>query len=160
MSEFLSEFIYGSIDGLITTFSIILSSIGAGFSNNIILILGISNVFSDGYSMGVSRYLSAKAEQNQNISDKNSFISGIITFISFVIVGILPITPYIYLESDIHYYSLSIGLLLFILIGFINGIVTKTSKIKSIIETFLLGSSAAAISYFIGYGLKEITNST
>jgi len=158
MTIFLSEFIYGSIDGLITTFSIIVSAIGAELSNKVILILGISNVLADGYSMGISRYLSSKAETNQNLSNKNSIISGFITFISFVLIGFLPITPYIFLQSNIHYYSISIALLLFALIGLIKGIITKTSKIKSVIETFLLGSSAACISYFVGYGLKEITN--
>ena len=120
MKEFLSEFIYGSVDGLITTFSIVVSAIGAEFSNKVILILGVSNVLADGYSMGISRYLSSKAEKNQNLSTKNSIISGIITFISFVFIGILPITPYIFLQSNIHYYSISIGLLLFCVIGLLK----------------------------------------
>ena len=158
MKEFLSEFIYGSIDGLVTTFSIVVSAIGAEFSNKVILILGVSNVLADGYSMGISRYLSSKVEINQNLSTKNSIISGIITFISFVIIGILPITPYIFLQSNIHYYSISIGLLLFCVIGLLKGLVTKTSLFRSIIETFLLGSSAACISYLVGYALKNITN--
>ena len=158
MKEFLSEFIYGSVDGLITTFSIVVSAIGAEFSNKVIVILGVSNVLADGYSMGISRYLSSKAEKNQNLSTKNSIISGLITFISFVFIGILPITPYIFLQSNIHYYSISIGLLLFCVIGLLKGLVTKTSLFRSIIETFLLGSSAACISYLVGYALKNITN--
>jgi vacuolar iron transporter family protein len=158
MKEFLSEFIYGSIDGLVTTFSIVVSAIGAEFSNKVILILGVSNVLADGYSMGISRYLSSKAEINQNLSTKNSIKSGLITFVSFVIIGILPITPYIFLQSNIHYYSISIGLLLFCVIGLLKGLVTKTSLFRSIIETFLLGSSAACISYLVGYALKNITN--
>ena len=54
--------------------------------------------------------------------------------------------------------SISIGLLLFCVIGLLKGLVTKTSLFRSIIETFLLGSSAACISYLVGYALKNITN--
>ena len=73
MNKFLSEFIYGSIDGLITTFAIISSSIGASIPNVYIVIISIASLLSDGYSMGVSRYLSYSAETKIN-SSKNPLL--------------------------------------------------------------------------------------
>jgi VIT1/CCC1 family predicted Fe2+/Mn2+ transporter len=60
--EFLKSLVYGGLDGIITTFSIIMASLGANLSYKTCLILGISNMLSDGISMGLGDYLSSKAE--------------------------------------------------------------------------------------------------
>ena len=158
MNKFLSEFIYGSIDGLITTFAIISSSIGASIPNAYIIIISIASLLSDGYSMGVSRYLSYTAELKKNVQTKNPFISGIYTFISFVIIGSIPILPFIFLKDNIFQTSLIITLVLFLLIGIIKGLVLNTCIIKNAIEILLLGGSAALISYYVGYYLKNRLN--
>ncbi|WP_420545827.1 VIT1/CCC1 transporter family protein [Nitrosopumilus sp.] len=55
------DFVYGSIDGAVTTFAIVAGVVGAGLSPGIILILGFANLFADGFSMAVSNYQSSKA---------------------------------------------------------------------------------------------------
>ena len=59
-TEYLSDFVYGGVDGTITTFAIIASTIGADMSTKLILILCISSILADGFSMAISRYLSDK----------------------------------------------------------------------------------------------------
>lgn len=63
--SYLGEFVYGGIDGLVTTFAVVAGSVGAGLDSSIILILGFSNLFADGFAMSVGAYLSAKS-QNEN----------------------------------------------------------------------------------------------
>ena len=46
LSKFVSEIIYGGVDGLITTHAIIAGSLGAYFSTKIILTLGFASVVS------------------------------------------------------------------------------------------------------------------
>lgn len=67
--EYLGEFVYGGIDGVVTTFAIVAGSVGAGLSSSIVLILGFANLIADGFSMGVGAYLSAKSEKD--LYDKN-----------------------------------------------------------------------------------------
>jgi VIT1/CCC1 family predicted Fe2+/Mn2+ transporter len=55
------DFIYGSIDGAVTTFAVVAGVVGASLSTNIILILGFANMFADGFSMAVANYQSARA---------------------------------------------------------------------------------------------------
>ena len=55
------DFIYGSIDGAVTTFAIVAGVVGAALSPNIILILGFANMFADGFSMAVANYQASKA---------------------------------------------------------------------------------------------------
>ena len=55
------DFIYGSIDGAVTTFAIVAGVVGASLSPGIILILGFANLFADGFSMAAANYQAAKA---------------------------------------------------------------------------------------------------
>lgn len=55
------DFIYGSIDGAVTTFAVVAGVVGASLPSNIILILGFANMFADGFSMAVANYQSSKA---------------------------------------------------------------------------------------------------
>jgi len=48
------------MDGILTVFAIISTSIGSSSTVPIILILSISNVLSDGLSMALGDYLSTK----------------------------------------------------------------------------------------------------
>ena len=60
--KYLPEFVYGGIDGSVTTFAVVAGSMGASFSSAIILVLGFANLFADGFSMAVSNYLSNKSQ--------------------------------------------------------------------------------------------------
>ncbi len=61
--KYLGEFVYGGIDGSVTTFAVVAGSAGAGLDSSVILILGFANLFADGFSMSVGAYLSAKSER-------------------------------------------------------------------------------------------------
>ena len=55
------DFIYGSIDGAVTTFAIVAGVMGASLPSGIILILGFANLFADGFSMAAANYQASKA---------------------------------------------------------------------------------------------------
>jgi VIT1/CCC1 family predicted Fe2+/Mn2+ transporter len=61
--KYLPEFVYGGIDGGITTFAIVTGAVGADLDASVVLILGFTNLFADGFSMSVGAYLSSKSEQ-------------------------------------------------------------------------------------------------
>ena len=62
-SQFLGEVIYGGLDGIITTFAVVSGVAGANLGANVILIMGLANLFADGFSMATGAYLSTKSEQ-------------------------------------------------------------------------------------------------
>ncbi|MGE3799605.1 MAG: VIT1/CCC1 transporter family protein [Candidatus Kapaibacterium sp.] len=59
---YLKDFIYGAIDGAVTTFAVVSGVAGAGLSSSIVIVLGVANLLADGFSMAVSNYLGTKAE--------------------------------------------------------------------------------------------------
>ena len=61
---YLSEFVYGAIDGTITTFAVVAGVTGAALSPMIVVILGVANLIADGFSMGCSSYLSGQAQSD------------------------------------------------------------------------------------------------
>ena len=60
--HYLGEFVYGGIDGCVTTFAVVAGSVGAGLESAIIIVLGFANLLADGFAMSVGAYLSTKSE--------------------------------------------------------------------------------------------------
>jgi VIT1/CCC1 family predicted Fe2+/Mn2+ transporter len=64
LQEYLREFVYGGIDGAVTTFAVVAGGFGANLDAGILIILGLANLLADGFSMSVGAYLSAKSERD------------------------------------------------------------------------------------------------
>ena len=63
--SYLSDFIYGGIDGAVTTFAVVAGVAGAGLSPSVVLILGAANLIADGFSMGAANFAGLRAEREQ-----------------------------------------------------------------------------------------------
>ena len=87
---------------------------------------------------------------------ESSIKSAVITFCAFVVIGSLPLLPFIILSANgitIFYSVISTGVALFVT-GALRSIFTKKHWFISGLEMFFIGGVAAAVSYFVGYGLK------
>jgi vacuolar iron transporter family protein len=62
--DYIAEFVYGGIDGAITTFAVVAGATGAGLSTSVVIILGVANLIADGFSMSVGNYFSSKAQKD------------------------------------------------------------------------------------------------
>jgi len=60
--SYLRDWIYGGIDGAVTTFAIVAGVVGAELSAAVVLILGVANLLADGFSMAAANYSGTKAE--------------------------------------------------------------------------------------------------
>lgn len=63
--NYLRDWIYGGIDGAVTTFAVVSGVAGAQLSPWIILALGFANLFADGFSMAASNFLGTRAEHDE-----------------------------------------------------------------------------------------------
>lgn len=224
LGSYLSDFVFGGIDGAVTTFAVVAGVTGASLSPAIVLILGFANLFADGFSMAVGNYLSTKSrkefaekirkseehsvhttpeEEREEIreimsgkgfsgrqlteavdiitADKevwvdmmmkdefgifedhtSPFRSGIVTFVSFNIIGFIPLMAYVlaYFIPVIsgRTFELSIALTsaaLFI-VGSVKARVVDEKWYTAGAETFLVGGLAALIAYIVGYLLRGL----
>jgi VIT1/CCC1 family predicted Fe2+/Mn2+ transporter len=60
--DYLGEFVYGGIDGSVTTFAVVSGAAGASLSTDVVIILGFANLIADGFAMSVGSYLSTRSE--------------------------------------------------------------------------------------------------
>jgi vacuolar iron transporter family protein len=222
-SGYLAEFVYGGIDGSVTTFAVVAGSAGAGFPIEVVLVLGFANLIADGFSMSVGNFLSVKSEiaeynkhkqieywEVENIPDKerdeireiygkkgfegemlerivetisadkdrwveemmkdelgmmepdkSPYKTAGVTFASFIAIGLIPLLIYVFEyfsgNSAGHQFLISsiLTALAFIFIGYMRSFVTHTNWMKSIVETLLLGGTAAALAYLVGAVLEK-----
>jgi VIT1/CCC1 family predicted Fe2+/Mn2+ transporter len=60
--SYLRDWVYGGIDGTVTTFAVVAGVVGADLSTNALLILGAANLFADGFSMAAANFSGTRAE--------------------------------------------------------------------------------------------------
>lgn len=160
-ASYLHSAILSSNDGLITTFAVVAGSLGANLDPGVIVILGMANLFADGFSMASGNYLGAKSEQEyQEANTKRVFrgspavLNSLVTFFAFLIVGILPIIPYLLKIGNQFEISVSIMAVSLFGIGYIQGKYTKRNPLYTGIRSLVMGGIAASVAYIVGDLLK------
>lgn len=63
--SYLRDWVYGGIDGAVTTFAVVSGVAGAQLSSKIIVILGLANLVADGFSMAASNYSATRTEHEE-----------------------------------------------------------------------------------------------
>jgi VIT1/CCC1 family predicted Fe2+/Mn2+ transporter len=63
--SYLHDFIYGAIDGAVTTFAVVAGVAGANLSATVVIVLGGANLVADGFSMAASNFLGSRAERQR-----------------------------------------------------------------------------------------------
>tara|TARA_R110002072_G_scaffold63399_1_gene157762 strand:+ start:216 stop:977 length:762 start_codon:yes stop_codon:yes gene_type:complete len=90
-------------------------------------------------------------------------ISGGVTFIAFITVGAVPLTPYLVSSANMNQQFIISAFLagtMFFLIGMLKSMALKKPVFLSGVRTLLTGGTAAALAYYTAYFLREILNIT
>lgn len=66
------DFVYGAIDGVVTTFAVVAGAAGAQLSAGVVLVLGFANLLADGFSMAVSNYLGTRTEHQERLNARRT----------------------------------------------------------------------------------------
>lgn len=89
-SRLLRPAVLGAVDGLITTFAVLVSGIVADVDRGSVVLIAMSSLIADGFSMGVSEALSVRSE----LSLKPALIQGTACLLSFLVAGALPLVAF------------------------------------------------------------------
>lgn len=165
---YISEIIYGANDGIVTTFAVVAGVAGAGLDPAIVLILGIANLFADGFSMGMSNYLSQRsaidyetAQYGVSQGGKPPAVTAATTFLAFILAGWTPLFPYIIgVESTLFVggsstfvVSAMAAAVAFFVVGASRSVVTNRPWYAAGGEMLTIGMIAAAVAYSVGLAL-------
>ncbi len=149
----------------------------------VVLLFGMANLLADAFSMGIGNYLSQRAElelSTQDVSDvkkelskkfstddvemilktvgnqqrkKTPLLSGIATFTSFTIFGVIPLLPYFLsaLQHDVKaIFSAILVVFALSMLGYLKSFILKSSPLRSVLETVLIGGLAACLAFMVG----------
>lgn len=168
---YVGDFVYGATDGVVTTFAVIAAAAGALLSPGIVIILGLANLLADGFSMGASNFLAIRSEQ-EHVSNhapdseaqasssaiKTPWKHGLATIGAFVVVGSIPLIPYLFSESLPQRFWISgiLAGLCFFGVGATRTLLTKGNAIKAGLEIFAIGGLAALVAYIVGGAVKSM----
>ena len=216
--NYLRDWIYGGIDGAVTTLAVVTGVAGAQLSSWIIVALGFANLFADGFSMAASNYLGTRSEHDdwrrlQDIENRHidlapegereeirqiferkgfegeelgrivelitadrqrwvqtmlmdeyglphavrsPWIAALCTFTAFLICGLVPLLPYLFVsEHSLRLSAIMTGFVFFA-IGSIKSKWSTSSWWHSGFTTFAVGAIAASLAYFIGLIIKQL----
>ena len=216
--SYLRDWVYGGVDGTVTTFAVVAGVVGADLSTRVILILGLANLLADGYSMAAGNYSATKTEIDEYhvfdaierrhialdpkgereeirqiliakgltgeglvqavdaITDdvdrwietmlaeeygvtrawRSPVTAALCTFAAFMACGAVPLLPYVLKAPDTFVWSLAMTALAFSMIGSLKSMWTHAPWWRSGLETLAIGTSAAAVAYYVGYALKTL----
>jgi VIT1/CCC1 family predicted Fe2+/Mn2+ transporter len=65
LHRYTRDWVYGGIDGSVTTFAVVAGVVGAQLAPGVILIIGMANILADGFSMAASNFLGTKTEHDE-----------------------------------------------------------------------------------------------
>lgn len=92
-------------------------------------------------------------------SRMNPYKSAMVTFLSFVLVGAIPLIPFMIqgMSSDIQFLmSACLAGIMFFAIGMMKSIIFQKPAFLSGIRTLLTGGAAAGLAFLTGYTLNEV----
>lgn len=158
---YIAEVIYGANDGIVTTFAVVAGVAGAALDPAIVLILGVANLLADGFSMGMSNYLSQRSELDYmaaqgrtNGDGQPPAYTAIVTFVAFVIAGWAPLVPYAFgVDSSFRVSALVTGVAFFT-VGASRSLVTNRRWYAAGGEMFTIGMLAAGVAFAAGVALS------
>jgi len=155
--DYIRSAVLSANDGIITTFAVVSGSLGASLSPSIVVILGLTNLFADGLSMSTGSYLGVKSEieyeQNEGgkkTIGKRPLISGLVSFLSFGIVGFIPLISYVFRIDNSFNVSAVLVVFSLILVGVARGWVTNKNILRTAAENLLIGGVAAFVAFYVG----------
>src|SRR5271167_2039349 len=62
--SYLRDWIYGGIDGVVTTFAVVAGVVGADLPSKVVLVLGLANLVADGFAMAAGNYSRTQADRD------------------------------------------------------------------------------------------------
>jgi VIT1/CCC1 family predicted Fe2+/Mn2+ transporter len=155
--DYIHSVFFGVEDSLVSTTGALAGiAVGAG-STEVILLTGLVIIAVESTSMAASEFVSEETEEDiEKLKNPASpLVSGLIIFITYVLAGLIPLAPYLFLPHPTAIpVSIGLALLGLIILGVYKGKITHKSPVRSAIEVFVIGGIAAGIGLVVGLIFK------
>lgn len=158
---YIRNFIFGAEDSLVSTVGLLAGIAAGGQDQKEIIMTGVVLVLVEGLSMGVGSYLSEYTTEESITSQSDAFktsrTAALIMFISYILIGLIPLSPFVFIENTTSALIISVAASLASLglLGLTSGHFLKTNKTRGLLRMVILGGLAIGIGLVVGFTFHE-----
>lgn len=154
---FLRNFVFGAEDGLVSTVGLLSGVSFAGMASREIILSGVILIMVEAISMAAGVYISEDSEKELDPSEKENVISdSIVMFFSYALIGLIPLLPYIAIDSThtAFYWSVASSLAALFCVGLFKGFFVHSHPLKGALKITAIGAVVIAVAVFVGTLIK------
>lgn len=146
--------IFGIEDSLVSTVGVLFGVATAMTDKKSLILTGVIVIAVEALSMGAGSFLTEEStnEMAKRKIASNPVLDGILMFFSYIIAGLIPLTPYVLFNVDIaRFASVGMTLIALFFLGYL-----PTRNLKGGIRMFLIAGLAILIGFLIATGNRIV----
>jgi VIT1/CCC1 family predicted Fe2+/Mn2+ transporter len=160
-SDFFRNFIFGVEDSLVSAVGVMSGIALAGIAGPTILVTGVVYIFVEAFSMAAGSYLSERsgAEYSEQavVAPWRALTASSIMFVSYLVAGIIPIAPYVYLEPQLAFTVSIVGsLLALFVLGAVGARFSHTPVVARATQMAVVGGVAILLGIAVGQAVGYV----
>lgn len=154
-SLFIRNFTFGVEDSLVSTVGLLAGIAVAGVEQPQIILTGLVLIFVEAVSMGVGSLISEQSVQqyqtNGNAVMRQSISAAAIMFVSYVLAGFIPLSPYFYSASrGAVIASVGLSLVSLFMLGAVSAKMFRSKVWRDGLFTLMMGGAAILVGVAVG----------
>lgn len=155
---YLRNFIFGAEDSLVSTVGLLSGISFAGFGSSAIVLSGLILILVEAISMAAGVYLSEDSANELPASGQkdNTLVDSAIMLVSYLLIGAIPLLPYVLLPGSTIAFHLSVvsSLIALFAVGVIKGLFVQKSPLYSGLKLAVVGGVVILIAILVGGAVK------
>jgi len=154
-ASYLRNFAFGVEDGLVSTVGLLAGVAATDVTRTEVLTTGVILVIVEGFSMATGSFLSESEgetyEHGVGSSIRRPILDGVIMFGSYLLAGLLPLAPYIFLDIGVALYvSVIVSLIALAGLGAVSARISKVGLLRNAVRMLVIGGVAVAVGVLVG----------
>lgn len=149
------NFVFGVEDSLVSTVGLLSGIASASVPKGTIFLTGVILILVEAISMAAGSFLSERStedlEAQHEVSPRKSIIGSITMFFSYLIAGIIPLLPYLFLEVRLALpFSILSTLISLFVLGLFSAKISHTPILKSAFRMLVIAGIAILAGVIVG----------
>ncbi len=153
------NFIFGSEDSLVSTVGLLAGIASAGVERKEIIVSGIILICVEAFSMSVGSFLSEsetiESTSKNIVKGNNSLVASLIMLVSYIICGLIPLSPYILMDTkQAFWWSIAMSITFLFVLGFTSAKILNINIWRTSLKTAIMGGLAIGLGVVVGLFMK------
>lgn len=150
---FLRNFVFGAEDSLVSTVGLLSGVSFAGLASREIILSGVILIMVEAISMAAGVYISEDSENELDPHHQQNLVNDtVVMFLSYLVIGLIPLLPYIAFDNTpvAFVWSILASLIALFCVGLFKGFFVHRHPLKSALKITAIGAVVITVAVFIG----------